>query len=50
MPKYLIERRFHVSEGEMPRVSTDSKRKIQEHFPGIIVWEHSQWSLTPRDA
>jgi hypothetical protein len=41
MPKYLIERKFHVSEGEMPRVSTDSKRKIQDHFPGIIIWEHS---------
>ena len=43
MPKYLVERRFDVSvtsEG-MPDVGTKSKRTIQEHFLGSIVWEHS---------
>jgi hypothetical protein len=43
MPKYMIERKFDVSvsEAEMPEVGTKSKRTIQEHFLGTIVWEHS---------
>lgn len=40
MPKYLIERRFHVAEDQMPAVSRRSKQLIQEQFPEIL-WEHS---------
>ena len=41
MPKYLVERAFHISADEMPEVSKKSKRTIEEHFPDVIVWEHS---------
>jgi ligand-binding SRPBCC domain-containing protein len=40
MPKFLVERRFHVGESEMPEVSRRSKRTIIEQFPEI-TWEHS---------
>ncbi len=40
MPKFLVERRFHVGENEMPEVSRRSKRTIIEQFPEI-TWEHS---------
>ena len=40
MPRYLIERRFHVAEDEMPDASRKSKRIAQESFPEV-VWEHS---------
>lgn len=40
MPRYLIERRFHVAESEMPNVGRRSKRIAAEHFPEI-TWEHS---------
>jgi len=40
MTKYLVERRFHVSQDEMPEVSRQSKRIAIEHFPEI-TWHHS---------
>ena len=40
MPKYLIQRRFHVAETEMPRVGRRSRQVIEEEFPEII-WHHS---------
>jgi hypothetical protein len=40
MTKYLVERRFHVSEDEMTEVSTRSKRIAVEQFPEI-TWYHS---------
>ncbi len=40
MPKFLVERRFHIGEDEMPDASRKSKRLIIEHFPEI-TWEHS---------
>jgi hypothetical protein len=40
MTKYLVERRFHVSQDEMTEVSTQSKRIAVEQFPEI-TWHHS---------
>jgi len=40
MTKYLVERRFHVSQDEMPEVSRQSKQIAIEHFPEI-TWHHS---------
>jgi hypothetical protein len=40
MPKYLVERRFHVGEDKMPEVGRRSKEIIVEQFPEI-TWEHS---------
>jgi hypothetical protein len=40
MTKFLVERRFHVSQGEMTEVSTRSKRIAQEKYPEI-TWHHS---------
>jgi Protein of unknown function (DUF4242) len=40
MPKYLIERRFHVGESEMPKVGRRSREAIEDHFPEI-TWHHS---------
>jgi hypothetical protein len=40
MTKFLVERRFHVGEEEMPEVSRRSKRLTIDQFPQII-WEHS---------
>jgi len=39
MPRYLIVRKFSVTEAEMPRIGTKSK-KVGKGIPGI-VWEHS---------
>jgi uncharacterized protein DUF4242 len=39
MPRYLIVRKFSVTEDEMPRIGTKSNRVGQE-FPDV-VWEHS---------
>jgi hypothetical protein len=40
MPRYLIERKFSVTESEMPQVGRRSNQLTAERFPGI-VWEHS---------
>jgi len=40
MPRYLIERTFSVTEGEMSRVGSRSRTLITEQFTDI-VWEHS---------
>jgi hypothetical protein len=40
MTKFLVERRFHVTQGEMPEVSRRSKRIAAEQFPEI-TWHHS---------
>ena len=40
MPRYLIVRRFDVSEDEMPEVGRRSRRTIEESYPEI-TWEHS---------
>jgi len=40
MTKFLVERRFHVTQDEMPDVSRRSKQLIVEQFPEI-TWEHS---------
>ena len=41
MPRYLIQRKFSVTENEMPAVGRRSKQIAQDEFPGRIVWEHS---------
>lgn len=42
MPRYLVERHFsRVSDDEMVRLSTLSKRVAAEQFPDEITWEHS---------
>jgi hypothetical protein len=40
VPRYLILRRFDVSEQEMPEVGRRSRRTIEESYPEI-TWEHS---------
>jgi hypothetical protein len=40
MPRYLIVRKFTVTESEMPVVGRRSKTVINEQFPQV-VWEHS---------
>ena len=40
MPRYLVERVFHVTEDQMPSVGKRSKEVAIERFPEII-WEHS---------
>jgi len=40
MPRYLVERLFHVSIDEMPMAGRRSKEVGVEHFPEI-TWEHS---------
>ena len=40
MPRYLIERKFSVTEQQMPQVGRRSKELTIEEFPAI-VWEHS---------
>jgi hypothetical protein len=49
MTKFLIERRFHVAEEQMPGVNRRSKEIIQEQFPEI-VWEHSHVVLEDSGA
>jgi hypothetical protein len=41
MPRYLIVRKFSVTESEMPAVGRRSKQVARDEFPGKIVWEHS---------
>ena len=40
MPRYLVVRKFDVSEDEMPEVGRRSRATIEESYPQI-VWEHS---------
>jgi Fe2+ or Zn2+ uptake regulation protein len=40
MTKFLVERRFHVGEGEMQNVGRRSRQVIVEQFPEI-TWHHS---------
>ncbi len=40
MPRYLIERKFHVAQDEMPVIGRRSRQVAEERFPEI-VWEHS---------
>jgi hypothetical protein len=40
MPRYLIHRKFSVTESEMPEVGRRSKQVATDLFPKI-VWEHS---------
>ena len=40
MPRYMIVRRFDVTENEMPGVGRRSNRVTEQQFPEI-VWEHS---------
>ena len=40
MPRYLVIRRFDVSEDQMPEVGSRSRKVIEESYPRI-VWEHS---------
>jgi hypothetical protein len=40
MTSFLVERRFHVDESEMPKVGRRSREVIEEQFPEI-TWHHS---------
>ena len=40
MPRYLVVRKFDVSEDEMPEVGRRSRETIEDGYPQI-VWEHS---------
>jgi Protein of unknown function (DUF4242) len=40
MPRYLIVRKFSVTENEMPTVGRRSNKLKRDEFPEI-VWEHS---------
>jgi len=41
MPRFLVERRFHVSQEQMPAVGRRSRQIMEDQFPDQIVWEHS---------
>jgi hypothetical protein len=45
MAKFLIERRFHVGEKDMPEVNRRSKRIIIDDYPEV-TWEHSHVVIT----
>jgi hypothetical protein len=40
VPRYLIIRRFSITEGEMPAVGRRSRELVDEDFPEV-TWEHS---------
>ena len=40
MPRYLIHRKFSITEEEMPRIGRRSKKLVTYDFPKV-VWEHS---------
>jgi hypothetical protein len=40
VPRYLVIRRFDVSEDQMPEVGSRSRKVIEDSYPKI-VWEHS---------
>jgi Protein of unknown function (DUF4242) len=40
MPRYLVERQFHVGRERMPEVGKRSREIIQAQFPQV-EWEHS---------
>ena len=40
MPRYLIERRYHVPQDEVPTVARRSRQIKEDHYPQI-VWDHS---------
>lgn len=40
MRRYLIIRRFSITEGEMPTIGRRSRELVDEDFPEI-TWEHS---------
>ena len=40
MPRYIVVRKFDVSEDEMPEVGRRSREVIEGSYPRII-WEHS---------
>jgi hypothetical protein len=40
MTRYLVERRYHVGQGEVPNVAKRSRQLREDHYPEII-WEHS---------
>jgi hypothetical protein len=40
MPRYLIVRRFDVTEEQMPRIGRRSRETIEQQFPEV-TWEHS---------
>src|SRR2546422_802604 len=40
MTRYLIERRYHVSQDEVPTVAKRSRQIAADHYPEV-VWEHS---------
>jgi hypothetical protein len=40
MPRYLVVRKFDVTENQMPQVGRKSRVTIEEAFPEI-TWEHS---------
>ena len=45
MAKFLIERRFHVGEKDMPELNRRSRRIMHDHYPEI-TWEHSHVVIT----
>ena len=46
MPRYLVIRRFSVSELEMPTVGRRSRVLVEDEFPEI-TWEHSHVVVEP---
>ncbi|HET9322987.1 MAG TPA: nickel-binding protein [Gaiellaceae bacterium] len=46
MPRYLVVRRFSVTELEMPTVGRRSRVLVEEEFPEI-TWEHSHVVVEP---
>ena len=44
MPRYVINRKFDVTEGEMPEIGRRSRQIIESEFPNV-VWIHSHVAI-----
>ncbi len=44
MPKFLIERKFHVGQDRMPEVGRRSRQLTEDQFPEI-TWHHSHVAI-----
>jgi hypothetical protein len=50
MPRFLVERRFHVTKDEMPAVNSRSKTIAIERFPQITCITVMSWLMRRRQV
>ena len=46
MPKYVIQRKFSVTEDQMPMIGRRSRQLIEDEFPDV-TWIHSHITVDP---